>query len=250
MVAVGSTDTLWTNLSVLATGVARDYADTAAFLAAGYALTWYDEDGVALASQPTYSLIRSETNGDHLFQYEVPLGAFAVRMTVPATDYASIALWNGRGYSYSIDDLGGMIASTGSVVLSETATSTEYVLYDGDSVLAEGIVIPEAALTAIGAASLAACDSRKAFIKLSTADSNDAPTVPDTDLTVSITTDASNNRVVAVTCDNFPNALGVPDDTTSVSAVLMVVLTEGTKQITAAVVQLTIRWTADTGEYP
>ena len=246
MTAVGINDILVTNLSVLATGVARDFADKTAFQAGGYDFTWYDEDGVALASQPTWDQTRSETNGDHFFYYEVPLGAFSIRLTVPATDYASVALWTGRGTSYGIDDLGGMIASTGSVTLTPTVTSADAEMFDGDSIDVS-MSVTEAALTSIGAASLAACDTVRAYIKLDSTNSGAAPTVDYTSLTTAITSDTSGNRVVRVTANAFPAAIAIGDSAKSLSCKVMLELGEGSKLIIASVVNLTVKWVSRNG---
>ena len=241
MTAVGHNDTLWTNLSVLATGVAQDFANKAAMTGAGYALTWYDELGVALVSQPTWDMVRSETNGDHQLNYAVPLGAFAIRLTVPVTDYASIALWNGIGYTYGLDDIGGAIATSGGVTVTPTMTTDTATVYDGDS-LDVSVSVTEAALASIGAVSLAACDTRRATLKLDSANSGAAPTVPYTDLTVTITTDISGTRILRIVKDAFPTALAVPNGSTSVACTLQMELGEGTKVITAASVAITVLW--------
>jgi hypothetical protein len=246
MTAVGHNDILWTNLSVLATGVARDFADKAAMVTAGYDLIAYDEDGVALASQPTWDMVRSETNGDHQLIYAVPLDPFGLRLTVPATDYASVALWSGIGYAYGPDDIGGAIAAAGAVAVTPTATTDDATMYDGDSIDIS-VSISETALSSIGAASLAACDTRRANIKLNSAESGAAPTVAYGDLTVAITTDTSGNRVLRITKDAFPIALAVPNSAKSLAATLQVELGESSKLITAASVNLTILWVSKDG---
>ncbi len=241
MTAVGHNDTLWTNLTVLATGAARDYADKAAMVTAGYALTAYDELGAALGTPVTWDRVRSETNGDHMLNYAVPLDAFGLRLTVPAADFASVALWNGIGYTYGLDDIGGFIATSGSVAITPTITTDTATVYDGDS-LDVSVSITEAALASIGAASLTACDTRRATIKLDSANSGAAPTVPYTDLTVTITTDTVGNRVLRIVKDAFPTALAVPNSSTSVACTLQMELGEGTKVITAASVAITVLW--------
>ena len=246
MTAVGHNDTIWTNLSVLATGVPQDFADKAAMVSAGYALTGYDETGTALGVAVTWDMERSETNGDHLLSYAVPLGAFALRLTVPVADYASVALWNGIGYIYGPDDLGSLIATTGSITLTPTTTSDDAEMFDGDSISVV-MRVTEAALTAAGAASLAACDTLRAYIKLDSVDSGAAPTVDYTDLTVTILTDSSGDRTVRVTKDAFPTALAITDAAKSLTCKVQLELGESTKLITAATVGLTIKWVARNG---
>ncbi len=246
MTAVGHNDTLWTNLSVLATGVPQDFANKAAMTGAGYALNWYDDTGTALASQPVWDLERSETNGDHLLSYAVPLGVFAIRMTVPVTDYATIALWNGIGYSYGPDDIGAMIASSGGVTIAPTITSDTHTMYDGDSINVV-VSVTDAALVAIGAASLAACDTKRANIKLDSANSGAVPTVPYGDLTVTILTDTPGNYTLRVSKDAFPVALAVQNDNKSVACTLQLELGEGAKLLTVASVAMTILWVSKDG---
>ena len=243
MTAVGINELLVSNLSVLATGVARDYADTTAFTTAGYNLTWVDENGTSLSPQPTWSLVRSDTTGDHYFKSEVVLGAYSVIMTVPSTDYVSVRVWTGRGTSYGIDDVGSSIAASGGVSLSPLSIGDTADMFDGDSISVL-MVVPEAALTALGAASLAACDLIEAFIKLDSVDSDSAPTVANAALTKTIVTDASNDRSVRVTLATFPVALKVIDGTRATACTVQLRLTEGTKMLIVSEVALTVKWSA------
>lgn len=246
MTDVGLTDILATNLTVLATGVALDYANKAAFTGAGFNLTCYDNLGAALSPQPTWDLVRSDTDGDHEFSYSVPYDAFTWKMTVPGTAYSTATQWVGRGTTYGLDDLGGMIAASGSVAIAEFVTISTYTWYDTDS-LDVSVSVTEAALASIGAASLTACDTRRAYIKLTSAASGAAPTVDYTAITVTITTDTSGTRILRCVIDAFPAALAVPSGSTSIQAKLMVTLGEGSKLLTVAEVSLTIVWTAKDG---
>lgn len=249
MTDVGITDILACNLSVLATGAALDYADKSAFTGAGFDLICYDEAGAALSPQPTWDLERSETNGNHQFVFNVPYGPFLWEMTVPVTAYSNVTQWVGAGTIYGVDDIGAAIATAGSVTVTPTLTTSDATIYDGDSIDIS-VSITESALASIGAASLTACDTRRANIKLDSANSGAAPTVAYGDLTVSITTDDSGNRVLRITKDAFPVALAVPNDTKSLAATLQVELGEGSKLITAASVNLTILWVAKDGALP
>jgi hypothetical protein len=243
MTAVGHNDILWTNLSVLATGVARDFADKAAMVTAGYDLTWYDDAGDALASQPTWTMERSETNGDHMLAYAVPLGAYGIRLTVPGTDYASVALWSGIGYTYGPDDLGSLIATSGGVALTPVTTSDEAEIYDGDSIILD-FSVTEAALTYINAASLTACDTLLAQIKLNTNDSDETADV--TGFTNTVTSDTSGNRVLRAVLAAFPAALAVPDGAKSIACTAQLRATEGTKTAIVSEIALTVKWKATT----
>lgn len=246
MTVVGIYEGLITNLSTIATGAALDYASKAAFLSDGWLLTWMDVDGVDLVSQPTWDLVRSDTDGDHQFKAEVPYDWWRAKLTVPAGKYATATNWTGRGTNYGNDDIGGMIASAGTIALSPTATSDTATMYDGDS-LKFTVSVTEAALTLIGAASLAACDTRRAYIKLDTTAAGAAPTVDYTDLTVTILTDTSGDRTLSITKDAFPTALAVPSTTKDINCTLMLELGEGTKLIMAASVSITILWSSRDG---
>lgn len=246
MTVVGIYDGLVTNLSTIATGAALDYASKAAFLSDGWLLTWMDVDGVDLASQPTWDLVRSDTDGDHQFKAEVPYGWYRSKLTVPAGKYATVTNWIGRGTNYGNDDIGGMIASAGAVTVTPTVTSDTATMFDGDS-LDFDVSVTESALASIGAASLAACDTRRAYIKLDSTAAGAAPTVDYTDLTVTILTDTSGDRTLSITKDAFPTALAVPSTTKAVNCTLMLELGEGTKVIMAAEVAITILWSSRDG---
>jgi hypothetical protein len=232
-----------------ADGTALTYASKALFEAAGFAITWYDNAAVALSSQPTWTLPVAGSSGRHQFAAIVPDGAYTWKVTEPSTHISTPCEGTGEGMAYDDGSIGSILASSVSVTISPTQTSTTAEMFDGDSILIEGITIPAAALTAIGASSLANCDSRKAFIKLDSSDANDAPTVPDTDLTVTATTDSGGVYVVKVTKDAFPAAIGVIDDTKATSCTLHVRLTKGSKTIIAGEVKLTVKWPADQGDF-
>jgi hypothetical protein len=230
-------------------GVAVTYASKALFQAADWDLTALDEDGVELDPQPTWDLVLSEADGRAQFKVAVVAGGMRMKMTVPTGYYASVTDWTIRGTNYGLDDLGAMIAATNSVTIAATLTTTSATAIDGESIYIPGISITEAALTAIGASSLADCATRVAFIKRNSQDSNDAADVDATDgLTVTATSDTVGARTVKVDCATFPAILGVPDDANVLSCTLQVWLTKGSKQICGAQVTLSILWSADEGE--
>lgn len=243
----GDTDILVRYLEQ-ANGTALNYATKALFQAAGFDLTWKDNTGTALATQPDWDLVAS-SGKRHQFSYVIPAGVFTVDTTVPSTHISSPKETKGEGLSYDDSAIGSLIASSASISISPTSTSSSATMYDGDSIYIAGISIPEAALTAIGATSLADCASRLAFIKRTSQDSNDEPDVALAGgLTVTATSDSANNRVVKIECTAFPAILGVLDDATSLSAKVNVRLTKGSKEIVAAVVDLTVLWVAPQGE--
>jgi hypothetical protein len=244
---VGETDILVLYLEQ-ADGTALNYASKALFQAAGFDLTWKDATGTALDPQPDWDLVASASKR-HQFEFTKPAGPVAIEVTTPSTHISTPKEILDEGLNYDADDIGSMLASTGSVSISPTATTTSATMYDGDSIFISGIVIPEAALTAIGASSLANCDSRLAFIKRNSQDSNDAPDVAAAaGLTVTALTDDANNRTVKVECTAFPAVLGVPDDSDTLGCTLQVRLVKGSKEIVAAEVALTVHWVAPQGE--
>lgn len=243
----GDTDILVRYLEQ-ADGTALNYASKALFQAAGFDLTWKDNTGTALATQPDWDLVGS-SGKRHQFSYVIPDGVWTVETTVPSTHISSPKETKGEGQPYDARSIGSMIAAAGSVSISPTSTSTSATMYDGDSIYIAGVSIPEAALTAIGAISLADCTSRLAFIKRTSQDSNDEPDVDASDgLTATATSDSSGNRVVKIECTAFPVILGVPDDANTLAAVVQVRLVKGSKEIVAAAVALSVLWVAPEGE--
>lgn len=228
-----------------ATGAPLTYATYAAFLAAGWAITFYDEDGTALASQPVITLPAAGVSGRNQIRYIMPSNIWTAKVinSNPLLTSAP-AEFSGEGTAYDIDSVGSAISTSSGVAISETAFSQTYEMYDGNSISVY-CSIPEAALTAIGAASLAAVDTITAEIKINSVDSDNPATVGG--LTETITSDTANNRVVRVTLDAFPAALAVPDGgQQTLAATLQVKLAEGTKVLTANNTAMTIRWKATT----
>lgn len=98
-------------------GANLSYADKAAFQAAGWDLIWRDVDGVALTSQPTWT-ITDEGSGVHRVKYVVPTGYYWVEPTKPSgvvlggviAPYSiSPETWANQGLSYDDDSLGGLL---------------------------------------------------------------------------------------------------------------------------------------------
>jgi len=226
-----------------ATGAPVIYASKAAMQAAGWDLIWYDEDEVALASQPTWTLQSAgETSGRHHIRYVMPTAVWTCPVVKPSVDhYSAPAEFGGEGLTYDTDAIGSLIATSGGVSLTPVTTADEAEIYDGDSIILD-FAVTEAGLAYIGAASLAAIDTMISHIKLNTTDSDQVATV--TGLTNSITSDTSGNRVVRATLDAFPAALAVLDATKSLACTAQLRATEGTKTAILAEIALTIKWKA------
>lgn len=241
MSVVGSDQPLVVFLQI--SGAAVDYADKTAFQAANWDLTWYDADGAALSPQPTWSLPNAgdSATGRHQFKFTEPDGPYTVKVTLATNGEATPQEFMGEGFSYDIDALGALIATSGGVVISETLYSDSATMYHGDSIYLL-FSVPEAALTAIGASSLADCDTIAAEIKRDSEDSGDNADV--TTLTEAIITDTSNNRTLTGTLTAFPAILAVPDGSKSLAATAHVRLTKTSKTIIASEIKLTVNWKA------
>lgn len=227
------------------TGLPVAYASKAAMQAAGWDLTWYDEDGVALSSQPTWTLpVAGETTGRHQIRYVMPSGVWTAKVTVPsALASAAPVEFSDEGTSYDIDSVGSLIASSSGVSLTPVLTSDTAEIFDGDSIVLD-FSVTEAALSYVGAASLAAVDTILCQVKLDSLNSDDTASV--TGFTNSITSDTSGNRVVRCTLNAFPAALAVQDSTKSLAATAHLRLTEGSKTAIASEIKLTVKWKATT----
>ena len=226
-------------------GAFVSYANLAAFQAAGFSITFYGPNGVALAVQPTVTLPVAGVNGRHQFAFPMPSGAWtaAIVGTNPLL-FATPAEFYDEGTSYDVDSIGSAIAISAGVSISDTALSGTVEMFDGNSIDVS-CAVTDAALSKIGATSLADCGSLVAEIKLNSLDSSTAASVAS--LVETITSDVIGNRVVRVTLDTFPAALAVPvGSQQTVQATLQLKLTKTTKTITANSTQITVRWKATT----
>ena len=228
-----------------ASGAPQSYGTYAALIADGWSITFYDQTGVAISSQPTITLPVAGVLGRNQIAYVLPSGTWTAKVIHSNALYAAApAEFSSEGFAYDIDSIGSLIATSSGVAISETAFSATHEMYDGNSIYVS-CSIPDAALSAIGAASLAAVDTITAQIKIDSIDSDNAATV--TGLTTAITSDSVGNRVVLVTLAAFPAGLAVPDGgQQSLACTLHVKLTEGTKIITANSTHITIKWKATT----
>lgn len=221
------------------------FSSYALFQAAGFSITFYDSTGVALASQPTITLPFSGVNGRHQFTYVMPNNPWTAKVssTNPGL-FATPVEFDGEGTTYDIDSVGSAIATSSGVAISDTAFTDSVEMYDGNSIDVS-CAVAEAAISRIGATSLATCDSLVAEIKLNSLDSSVAASVPG--LIETISSDVPGTRTVRVTLDAFPAVLAVPTGSQqAVQATLQLKLTKGTKTITANSTQITVRWKATT----
>lgn len=223
-------------------GTAVAYASKALFTAAGWNLSWQDNTGAALGSQPTWTLSAGDANGRHVVGFTPGLGAATVKITAPAGYRSDPAEFAVEATTYSVDSLYGVILASSGTVITPTTTSGEVDVYDGNSIVIDMSVL-EAALSEIGAASLAACDSMSAQIKLTSKESEDAADVA---LSWTILSDVSGTRTVRAYIDAFPAALAILDDAKTLDCRCDLRLTKGTKTVTAAIRNVTVRWKANT----
>ncbi len=137
-------------------GVGYSYANKAAFLADLWDLTWTDTLGVALTSQPTWSIAveSGSTSGKHLVRYTLPAGFALAKVTVPAgaTDPGS---WASEGDSYDIDTLAGLLLTSQGVPGVQSAADGD--LGDvvmGDSWSSGTITVPLGKISPFGYSTL------------------------------------------------------------------------------------------------
>lgn len=225
------------------TGSLVTYSTYAAMQAAGWSITFYDEDAVALSSQPTITMPAAGSNGRHQMRYIMPNGVWTAKVVNSNALFMSApAEFSGEGTSYDIDSIGGLIAAGSGVPITETSILQTHEMYDGNSIDVS-CTIPDAALSALGVASLAALDQIVAEIKIDSVDSDQAASV--SGLTETITSDVPGAYIVRVTLDAFPAALAVPDGgQQTLSCTLQVKLIEGTKVLTANATKILVRWKA------
>lgn len=133
-----------------AAGVNYSYADKASFQAGGWDLTWRDVDGVALTSQPTWT-IADEGAGLHRVKYAQPAGVYWVEITVPGTAYVTPVTWMNEGEAYDIDAVAGLLLTNQgvpAVISADDGTLGDVVMTDSWS--SGTLTIPIGKLTPFG----------------------------------------------------------------------------------------------------
>ncbi len=130
-------------------GVAQSYANTAAFTGAGWAVTWYDKNGSALGSQPTYAIV-DLGSGRHVISFPNPAGVWVALATVPAGK-SDPGAFGGEGTSYDEDSLAGLfLTSTGIPAAQSAADQDLGDVVDGDSWSSGTLNIPLGKITPFG----------------------------------------------------------------------------------------------------
>jgi len=222
-------------------GVAVNYADKTAFLAANWNLSFQDADGAALSPQPAWD-ISAGSGGRHVITFACPAGPFTCQIVRPAAHISNPWEFFGEGLTTSTDTLYALFLSSTGVPTTDTVNATQSVIFDGDSI-SINMLVSDSALTLLGAANLAAC-TLSAQAKRTTQDSDDAADV--TTFTETIVTDTLGARLVNVSLAAFPSILSVPDDQETISARIDLRLTYSGKTLTGAVHNLTVTWKAHT----
>lgn len=231
-----------------AAGAALSYANKAAFTGAGWAITFYNSTGTALSPQPTWDLLVGTvaTQPDiYQVQYVVPTGDFTAVVDVLGTNYAAPTAYRDFGDGASLSQIYAAALESSGVVVQDATTGQDINVYQGDSIVVD-MSVTETALSFIGAASLADCDTIAAELKLAATNATSAPEVAT--FAESITSDTSGARTVRVSLDSFPSALNVSGPLgTTVAARIDLRLTKGTKTIIASTVNVTSQWAAAAG---
>lgn len=94
----------------LSAGDGLSYANKTAFQAAGWNLTWCDADGVALTSQPTWTIaVEDATRGIHRVKAVLPSGIGYVKPTIPSGYRIDPARWPFEGQAYDDDAIAGLL---------------------------------------------------------------------------------------------------------------------------------------------
>jgi hypothetical protein len=234
-----------------AEGAALAYADKTAFMAAGWGVAFRDYDGNEITGV-TWDIIPSGDVDDlYLLAFFAPTQPYSVSLIPPDDEVVVPAAFGGRGNLYTMDTIAGLIRTANGSFPMAVFTSS-LTVYQDDSITVP-VSINEAALTLVGATSLADLDDITAAIKLTATNATDAPDVDDP--VVTIVTDTSGDRTLSIRRAAFPDQLDVPDGGASqrTSARLDVriskqVGTGVTLTIIAAVVDLDVVWSANAGE--
>lgn len=222
------------------------YASAAAFLAAGWALTFKDATtGAALSPQPSWE-IAAESAGLHrvLVAAEPSVPWYGVITQAPGGFTPQLVL-TGLGEAYSNSDLATLILAAYGTGTAGTVAVTSGRLEDwteGDVLYRTGLEIPQWALDAVGAADLSAVDAIQAGLKrpFPTAESAAAQAS-------SLTCTATDvpNRIVKL--DNaWVPALAVGTGNERVAYKVEIALKKGARRITAARFDMDVVWQAET----
>lgn len=133
-------------------GAGLSYANKTAFQAATWDITWTDAIGVALGTQPTWSIahVSGSVDGQHIVTYTLPAGFSIAKFTIPAAD-ADPGAWASDGSSYDDDSLAGLLLT--SVGVPSPTSAADGDLGDvvmGDAYNSGTLYIPLGKLTVFG----------------------------------------------------------------------------------------------------
>ena len=223
------------------------YADKAALEAAGWEVIFRDWFG-SVISGVDWELYLTGAPDLYQLAFMAPVQPYSCEIIPPDDEFVAPAGFGGRGSLYTIDTIAGLIqTSAGSFPMSVYTASLT--IYQDDSITVP-VTINEAALTLVGATSLADLTDITAAIKLTSTDATDAPDVDDP--VVVIVTDTSGDRTLSVTRAAFPEPLDVPDGGASqrTAARLDVRISKNDLSVIAAVIDLDVVWSANAGEAP
>ena len=227
-------------------GAALTYADKAAFTTAGWDVVFYDADGDVLTVDWDLNPDTTATAGDtYLLSFTVPFGYYMAVVEIVSTNLAIPAAFSDFGDTATLGQIKSAIAIAGGVFVTDTVSNSAITVFQGDSISVD-MLIPEAALTAVDAVSVADLSSYAAELKLEATDATAAPVA--VDFTETVVSDTSGERIVRASLNAFPSALDVDGPNgTSVSARIDLRITKGSKTRVAATVDLTVVWTANAG---
>jgi hypothetical protein len=224
---VGDSNVFLVKLETIA-GVNLSYANYAAFIADGWALTFKDINNATLTVTYTVTDLGS---GIHLVKFLQQSGVYYVYLTVPAAYYSSALGFSEEGLVYDTNYIGSILLSNSDIVYeNDTNSGYDFSYIDGDSIK-ETVQITENALVRIGAANLAACTIVCGVKDFATKNSADSPNAT---LTTAITSDTSGNRFISIYANTFPSALALGTGETEKTFVFDVALTYSGKTYTGA----------------
>lgn len=221
-----------------AAGAALSYADKTAFQGASWDLTWRDADGVALASQPTWT-ISDEGGGQHRIKYIVPAGIYWVEVTVPGTNFITPLSWQDEGQSYDDDSIAALLLSSQGAVSTVTLVDGDLGnVVEHDSYASGTQTIPIGLLTRAGLtgyADIASGWTISAGFKHQPSDA------VGTGITVAFVSAASGTY--AFTWNTFPTGMAIsPATQESEDFYIDIEITNVTKKITVGRFKVTIIW--------
>lgn len=201
------TNDLSVNYFFDAAGAGQSYANAAAFLSAGWTVTYVDMTGSVITS-PTWNVSPlAGLAGRHKFQITVPNVSGVIYFT-PPSGYSSA--WDSAPIPVeqsSIDDIAALLTATDVSVNPITLASTANLeQYEGDSV-DRTINIPTSTLSEFGWSNLVGCTLSGA-IRRTTDTTTGSPLVALV-ATTNLTIVGADSKSVRIKQDTFPAALAL-----------------------------------------